>query len=209
MLCCMREKGDARGSKIRLAALAEFSTPRATPPLEAKKIAQITWRSSATGTKGSCATSIWRCFYRPMVHDEHSSASGALDRCGPIHDSDLVCRGIVDNACLRSELSVFDRAFARRRYTSCFSPSIRMGRRVSSFINGAHFLHGVVNLHARVFGSGIVEHDVTTRARSDACAMRRSISVRMISTMKPLMSRTVVEMVCVSSFVVVYRRNSR
>ena len=42
-----------------------------------------------------------------------------------------------------------------------------MGRRVSSFINGAHFLHGVVNLHARVFGSGIVEHDVTTRACED------------------------------------------
>lgn len=33
---CMREKGDARGSKIRLAALAEFSTPRPTPPLRRK-----------------------------------------------------------------------------------------------------------------------------------------------------------------------------
>ena len=32
---CTREKGDARGSKIRRAALAEFSTPRPTPPLEA------------------------------------------------------------------------------------------------------------------------------------------------------------------------------
>eukprot|EP01043_Picozoa_sp_COSAG02_P040612 COSAG02_NODE_3301_length_6982_cov_81.442685_5_plen_190_part_00 len=33
-----REKGDARGSKIRLASLAGFSTPRPTPPLEAKKL---------------------------------------------------------------------------------------------------------------------------------------------------------------------------
>ena len=99
-----------------------------------------------------------------MVHDDRNSAFGALDRCGPIRDNDPVCRGIVGNDCPRSELSVSDRAFAHVRYISCFSPSIRMERKASSFFNEAHFLHGVVNLHARVFGSGIVEHDVTTRA---------------------------------------------
>ena len=36
-----------------------------------------------------------------------------------------------------------------------------MERKASSFFNVAHFLYGVVDLHARVFASGIVEHDVT------------------------------------------------
>ena len=102
-----------------------------------------------------------------MVHDDRNSAYGALDRCGPIRDNDPVYRGIVDNACLRSGLSVSDRAFAHIRYISCVWPSIRMERKASSFLNGTHFLHGVVNLHARVFGSGIVEHDVTARACVD------------------------------------------
>ena len=47
-----------------------------------------------------------------MVHDDRNSAYGALGRCGPIRENDPVCRGIVDNACLRSGLSVSDRAFA-------------------------------------------------------------------------------------------------
>ena len=86
-----------------------------------------------------------------MVHDDRNSAYGALDRCGPIRDNDPVCRGIVGNACLRSVLSVFARAFERKRYTSCFLPSTRMERIGSSFFNGAHFLHGVVNLDGSVF----------------------------------------------------------
>ena len=91
-----------------------------------------------------------------MDHDDRNSAFGALDRCGPIRDSDLVCRDIVDSACLRSVLSASARAFERKRYTFCFLPSTRMERKASSFSNETHFLHGVVNLHARVFGSGII-----------------------------------------------------